>query len=53
MTSLNVLMMRMLSEITGEPAEQLGKDMAKEDEPFIYLSGTTPLTRVAIDFFNE
>jgi len=53
MTSLNVLMTRTLSEITGKSAEQLGISMAKEDEPFIYLSGTAPLTRVTIDFFNE
>lgn len=52
-TSLNVLMARTLMEITGKSSKQLGISIVQEDQPFIYLTDTVPLTRVDVDFFSE
>lgn len=52
-TSLNVLMAQALSEVTGKSLEQLGINVVREDQPFIYLIDAEPLKRMDVDIFSH
>ena len=52
-TSLNVLMAQTISEITGKSYQELGINVVSEDEPFVYLIDSEPLTRLNVDIFER
>jgi len=52
-TSLNVLMAQTLADISGLSKQQVAIEVSNETEPFIYLSGATPLEKMLVDIFTR
>jgi hypothetical protein len=50
--SLNVLIAETAVRVTGQTAEELNIEVIEEDEPFIYLFGDEPLTKVYVNIFE-